>query len=47
MEELSVGDVVFVNFPFSDLKNSKLRSAVILACVSNDDWILYHTSFIN
>ena len=40
MVELSVGDIVFVNFPFSNLKKSKLRPAVIIADVSNDDWIL-------
>jgi len=40
MEKLSVGDVVFVNFPFSDLTNSKLRPAVIVAAVNNNDWIL-------
>lgn len=40
MEKLSVKDVVFVNFPFSDLKNTKLRPAVIIANVQNDDYIL-------
>lgn len=40
MVELSVGDIVFVNFPFSNLKNSKLRPAVIIADVFNEDWIL-------
>ena len=40
MVELSVGDVVFVNFPFSNLINSKLRPAVLIADVSNEDWVL-------
>jgi len=40
MDELSVGEVVFVNFPFSNLKNAKLRPAVIIACASNGDWVL-------
>jgi len=31
VEKLSVGDVVFVNFPFSDLIKSKLRPAVVIA----------------
>jgi len=31
MVKLSVGDVVFVNFPFSNLAQSKLRPAVIIA----------------
>jgi mRNA interferase MazF len=36
----SVGSVVLVNFPFSDLSASKLRPAVVLAEVGRDDWIL-------
>lgn len=40
MGELSIGDVVFVNFPFSNLENSKLRPAVIIASAQNNDWIL-------
>ena len=40
MVKLSVGDVVFVNFPFSNLTQSKLRPAVIIASVKNNDWIL-------
>lgn len=36
----SVGDVVLVKFPFSDLSASKLRPAVILASVDKNDWIL-------
>jgi mRNA interferase MazF len=40
VEKFSVSDVVFVDFPFSNLKKSKLRPAVILASVQNNDWIL-------
>ncbi len=36
----SVGAVVLVRFPFSDLSASKLRPAVVLAGVDRDDWIL-------
>ncbi|HQU91506.1 MAG TPA: hypothetical protein PLK77_04375 [Pyrinomonadaceae bacterium] len=37
----SVGTVVLVRFPFSDLSNSKLRPAVILADAGRGDWILF------
>ena len=36
----SVGSVVLVRFPFSDLSATKLRPAVVLAGVGRDDWIL-------
>jgi len=36
----SIGSVVLVRFPFSDLSASKLRPAVVLAGVDRDDWIL-------
>ena len=36
----SVGSVVLVRFPFSDLSASKLRPAVVLAGVERDDWVL-------
>ena len=36
----SVGSVVLVTFPFSDLSASKLRPAAVLASVDRDDWIL-------
>jgi mRNA interferase MazF len=36
----SAGDVVLVRFPFSDLSNSKLRPAVVLANADRSDWIL-------
>lgn len=32
--------IVLVSFPFSDLSNSKLRPAAVLAYVERDDWIL-------
>jgi len=36
----SAGSVVLVRFPFSDLSNSKLRPAVVLADASKGDWVL-------
>lgn len=36
----SVGEIVFLSFPFSDLTNSKLRPAVILADAEKNDFIL-------
>ena len=36
----AVGTVVLVRFPFSDLSNSKLRPAVVLADAKRGDWIL-------
>lgn len=36
----AVGTVVLVRFPFSDLSNSKLRPAVVLASAGRGDWIL-------
>lgn len=40
MAKLSVGDIVLVHFPFSDLSQRKLRPALILADVNNGDYIL-------
>ena len=40
MVALSVGAVVLVPFPFSDLSQSKLRPAVALASAGRGDWIL-------
>jgi mRNA interferase MazF len=40
MAVVSVGDVVFVRFPFSDLSQSKLRPALVLAEVDRGDMIL-------
>ena len=36
----SAGAVVLVTFPFSDLSETKLRPAVVLARASRSDWIL-------
>jgi hypothetical protein len=40
MEGISVRDIVFVAFPFSDLSNHKLRPALVLADAQRGDWIL-------
>lgn len=34
----SVGEVVLVAFPFSDLSQSKLRPAIVIAESGRDDW---------
>lgn len=34
------GTVVLVRFPFSDLSNTKLRPAVVLADAGSGDWVL-------
>lgn len=36
----SVGAVVLVRFPFSDLADSKLRPALVLADAGRGDWVL-------
>ncbi len=36
----AAGSVVLVPFPFSDLSQSKLRPAVVLATTSHDDFVL-------
>ena len=36
----ATGKVVLVPFPFSDLSQSKLRPAIVLAGVGRGDWIL-------
>jgi mRNA interferase MazF len=36
----TVGDIVILPFPFSDLSDSKMRPAVVLAEASQGDWIL-------
>lgn len=40
MEKLTVGNVVLVAFPFSNLKGKKIRPALILAHVEFDNLIL-------
>lgn len=40
MAGLSAGAVIFVKFPFSDLSQSKLRPAVVLARAGRGDFIL-------
>ena len=37
---LAAGQVVIVHFPFSDLSQSKLRPAVVLAEAGLGDWLL-------
>jgi len=40
MDSPSVGSIVLLPFPFSDLSKSKIRPAVILAVAGRGDWIL-------
>lgn len=40
MEKLTVGTVVLVSFPFSNLKVQKIRPALVLATVEFDNLIL-------
>ncbi|NOT11268.1 MAG: MazF family transcriptional regulator [Methylococcaceae bacterium] len=40
MGELSIADIVFSSFPFSDLSHAKLRPALVLAYAQRNDWIL-------
>ncbi len=40
MGVLTVGAVVLVHFPFSDLSQTKLRPAVVLADAGRSDWVL-------
>jgi mRNA interferase MazF len=40
MGPLTVGSVVLIPFPFSDLSRAKLRPAIALAQTLRDDWIL-------
>jgi len=36
----SIGSVVLVKFPFSDLSNAKLRPALVIADAGRGDWVL-------
>ncbi|MGB7413631.1 MAG: hypothetical protein WA902_05430 [Thermosynechococcaceae cyanobacterium] len=36
----TTGAVVLIPFPFSDLSDSKLRPAVVLAAAGKGDWVL-------
>jgi len=40
METFTAKSVVLVSFPFSDLSDTKLRPAIILAYAGKEDWIL-------
>jgi len=40
MGTLAAGQVVIVQFPFSDLTSSKLRPALVLAEAGRGDWVL-------
>jgi mRNA interferase MazF len=40
MGALKAGQVVLVPFPFSNLTQTKIRPAVVLAYTRRDDWIL-------
>ena len=40
MGSFAAGSVVLVRFPFSDLSQSKLRPAVVLADSGRGDWLL-------
>jgi mRNA interferase MazF len=40
MGAFAAGSIVLVRFPFSDLSQSKLRPAVVLADAGREDWLL-------
>ena len=44
MGGISKGTVVFMPFPYSDLSQTKLRPAVVLAGAGRNDWLLCQTT---
>ena len=40
MEALAAGSVILIPFPFSELSQSKIRPALVLANAERGDWIL-------
>jgi len=40
MDSPSIGSIILLPFPFTDLSKSKIRPAVILANAGRGDWIL-------
>lgn len=44
MEELTVGSVILIRFPFSDLKRQKIRPALIVARTDFNDLIICQIS---
>ena len=40
METFTIGDIVLVTFPFSDLSEMKLRPAIVIANSGNNDYVL-------
>ena len=40
MAALAAGSVILIPFPFSDLSQSKIRPALVLADVGRGDWVL-------
>lgn len=40
MDTPTIGEVVLVPFPFSDLSQTKLRPAIVVAYAGKDDWVL-------
>lgn len=44
MEEFTVGSVILLKFPFSDLKNQKVRPALVVAITDFNDLIVCQIS---